>query len=361
MLEQIIAATCPFPLVDLGSPRTPRRGISIPCPKHCPTPLEPNCLAHYSALRQVPPGTPVPCPGGFASIPFRLGERLFAATGLVLFPRLGSPKERARAKQYPRSHVATADVLEWVKASGEELGSLGGQVRAALSSHMEAFHEVRRLNQVVKGVMERVCMEERPGDPETATPDLVRAWKASELISHQLDALDLLANPHLVDARPNKPVVFYKIVDKVFRIYKPGAVTKGVTLRLTGRSDAKALVYDGTIHIAPSAFIDNAIKYSPRGGDIEVRVFGGARDNVPYVGFEVVSQGPCADSSEEAALFRERGRGSAAKKQAEGSGVGLVLVSAVARQHGAHVSKSQRRISDTMSEWTFAFEIPTHG
>jgi signal transduction histidine kinase len=291
-------------------------------------------------------------------VPFRLGDRALAVSGVILFPRLGTASEKYRAKQNSGSHVATDRVVHWIQSTREMLKRLQTSERETVSSHLEALHEVRRLNQTVKVVMERVCNRTTSGQPESAEPDFVRAWKASLLISHHLDALDILANPTIQAAVPDKDIVFYKLVDSIYRIYLPRAAEKNVTLSLTGGSYKHARIHSNTIHIAPSAFIDNAIKYSPEKGVVEVHVFEGARENRPTVGFDVISTGPAATEVEELRLFKRRGRALAAKAYGEGSGVGLVTVRMVADQHSAWASARQRRVSAELSEWTFRFEIP---
>lgn len=309
-------------------------------------------------MASAPPLTVVSCPFGFASMTLPASVSGFALTSFIPFPRLNTEKERARAKESPNGRIATDVLVAWARSLSTAEALLQQRERESLSSHLEALHEVRRLNHTVKVIMERLCGRASPKNPERADTDLVRAWKASEMISHHLDALDILSNPNLANQPPNKTIVLYKLVDQVQRIYQPRADAKKLSLRLTGQSVARAVVHDGTMHIVPSALIDNAIKYSPRGGDVEVHVFEGVLDNIPTVGFEVLSHGPTATAVEERRLFVGRGRGEAAKALAEGSGVGLVLVHSVAKQHHARASAIQKPQGNGWSEWCFRFEMP---
>lgn len=358
-MDAMLLAASPVPSVDLSASELPRDGLLITRSKFCDRRFGPECKRHYAALATGPKLIPVQCPFGFASIALPDAGPGFALTGFVPFPRIGGDAERARAKECPSGRVDTGVLVAWSKSLASAQALLRERESQALSSHLEALHEVRRLNHTVKVIMERLCTKAAPGNPDRAPSDLVRGWKASEMISHHLDALDILSNPGLAETPPNKVITFYKLVDQIFRIYQARADEKKVRLALGGHSVAKASVYDGTIHIAPSAFMDNAIKYSREGDQVEVRVFEGALDNKVSVGFEVRSMGPPASAAEERRLFRQRGRGEAAKGLAEGSGVGLVLVRAVAEQHGARATAVQRQLSDDRSEWLFRFELPT--
>lgn len=228
------------------------------------------------------------------------------------------------------------------------------------SRRLEALHEIRRFNQIIKTNMERVCTKNSPDGrtPDKAPTDFVRVFRASCLISVQLDALDLLANPASAMSFNPREWVFYRVVDKMVRIFEVLSDTRGVRLILTGNSTARVLADERTIHIIPSAFIDNAIKYSKRDGTVSIHVGEGVRDNRHVVTCRVTSEGPPASAEEEFRLFKSRGRGEAARALAEGTGVGLALARVVAEQHGASVSATQRRTSTDRSEWTFACDVP---
>src|SRR5260370_9292173 len=116
--------------------------------------------------------------------------------------------------------------------------------------------------------------------------------------------------------------VLYKTVEKMVHIYKVIAENREVDLRLSGASTSLALMDHRTIHIIPSVFIDNALKYCHRGEIVYVRVCDEFRGTVPVISVEVKSHGPIATKEEEENLFVRRGRGQAARGVSEGSGIG---------------------------------------
>jgi signal transduction histidine kinase len=205
--------------------------------------------------------------------------------------------------------------------------------------------------------MERVCNEMSPKDPDAAPVDLVRAHRASALISVQLDALDLLANPAAAMSFEARRWVLYKTVDKMVHIYQVIGENRAVDLRLSGASTSQALMDHRTIHIIPSVFIDNALKYSHRGEVVYVRVWDEFRGNTPVISVEVRSHGPVATKEEEDNLFVRRGRGQAARGVSEGSGIGLTLAKIVADQHNGWISAIQQPLSGGRAEWKFKFQI----
>jgi Histidine kinase-, DNA gyrase B-, and HSP90-like ATPase len=355
-LEEVAIASSPYPLVSLATPQVPRSGLHYPAPKICHKVwAKGHCLRFYRSLPN--DGARHECPYGFSSFRFQVGTAHLAATGIISTPRAGSDSERARAKEYPLNRVAETEVQEWVKTINEIVRDGDKQREQEFSRRLEALHEIRRFNQIVRTNLERTCLEESPLDPDAARVDLVRAHRASALISVQLDALDLLANPATAMSFEPRPRVFYKVVDKIVRMYRVIGDSKGVKIRMRGSSTAKAKLDVRTEHIIPSVFIDNAIKYARHGDLVDVFVSDYSEGYQQYVSVEVTSLGPVASEAEEQRLFLQRGRGHNAEEFAQGSGVGLTLAKVVADQHGGRISASQRSVGNGLAEWVFRFQL----
>ncbi len=361
VLEELALESSPFPTVDLAAPGVPDPGLVFETPKLCRKVFSRgDCARFYESLR----GTSgrKECPFGFSVWPGVLGNSPIALTGVIATPRSGSRQERLRAREVPNNHVAADAAERWLERLGR-LVTEGDQARdREFSRRLEALHEIRKLNQIVRTNMERVCTEQSAdkNDPDSAPRDLVRAHRASSLISVQLDALDILATsstaPLPFEARR---WVFYRVVDKLVRIYRVLADSKNISIRFVGSSVTEVLIDQRTIHIIPSAFIDNAIKYSPAKGTITISVSDEEYNRWPVVALRVDSEGPSATIEEERSLFVTRGRGAAARAAAEGTGAGLALAKVVADQHHADLTVRQERIPGTeRSRWLFACLMP---
>jgi light-regulated signal transduction histidine kinase (bacteriophytochrome) len=360
VLQELIEESSPFPIVDLRRPSVPRAGLLFEVPKVCARVFpKGQCEAFYRSLPD--DSTRRQCPYGFSVWAVALPDARLAVTAVVGAPRLGGDVERQRAKEYPENKVAATKVATWVARMSKLLAEGDAARNEEFSRRLEALHEIRKLNQIIKTNMERVCTKQspNPNDPDEAPADLVRALRASGLISVQLDALDLLANPQTAMTFGPRKWVFYRVVDKIVRIYRALAENKRIKIRFNGTSMAWSQLDERTIHIIPSAFIDNAIKYSPGGGVVDVRIADEVRNGRPVVTLQVRSLGPSSTPDEEAAMFKSRGRGRAARAFTEGTGVGLVLAKVVADQHSGEIYTSQRRVENSRSEWTFTFHIPS--
>ena len=78
--------------------------------------------------------------------------------------------------------------------------------------------------------------------------------------------------------------------------------------------------------------VENAIKYSTPGTDIEVKWSRNSRDE--YV-FSVTDHGPGIEADELANLTRRYYRGAKSRAESSGSGLGLAIVQHAANKHGA--------------------------
>jgi hypothetical protein len=178
ILERLVILSSLFPLVELDSPAPPEPGRHYPTPKLCHKVFRRGeCAQFYSSLKDS--SGRHQCPYGFSTWPIRVGSKRLAVTALVGAPRLGGEPERLRGKEYPANRVAADSVPEWAGAVHGVVVTGDVEREAEFTRRLEALHEIRRFNQIVKINMERACNDESPDDPDSAKVELVRAHRAS--------------------------------------------------------------------------------------------------------------------------------------------------------------------------------------
>jgi len=118
----------------------------------------------------------------------------------------------------------------------------------------------------------------------------------------------------------------------VVEFYEPMAEQKGVALRLTDGMSVPMQGDPSLLFEALSNLVDNALKFTPSGGWIDVRAF--ADDAIQ--GFEVADSGPGIPSDLREAVLRRFYRAEQSR-HTPGSGLGLALVAGVAGLHGMTV------------------------
>jgi len=123
------------------------------------------------------------------------------------------------------------------------------------------------------------------------------------------------------------------IAEGTVELYEPVAEERGQTLTYEGPGDGLSATVDGDRHLlmqTTANLVDNAIKYSPEGARIAVRV--GMEDGT--VRLEVADNGPGVPEEHRANVLDRFVRLEQSRHTA-GTGLGLSLVAAVAELHGA--------------------------
>jgi signal transduction histidine kinase len=115
----------------------------------------------------------------------------------------------------------------------------------------------------------------------------------------------------------------------VRELHEPLAEDRGVALEANIAADALPVSADPTLLFeAVSNLVDNALKFTPRGGQVTLRLL--IRDEGPRI--EVADNGPGVPEAERDAVLQRFYR--AARTRTEpGSGLGLSIVTAIARMH----------------------------
>ena len=120
-----------------------------------------------------------------------------------------------------------------------------------------------------------------------------------------------------------------EIVQEVGELYDPIAEDKGVVLRVE-TDDATPVVGDRDLLFeAVANLVDNAVKFTPAGGAVEVSLRPGADGPV----IRVADTGPGIDPSDRDAVTRRFYRADKSRGT-QGVGLGLSLVAAIAKRHG---------------------------
>lgn len=141
-----------------------------------------------------------------------------------------------------------------------------------------------------------------------------------------------------------KTVDLAALVADTAELYGPAAEARGLSFTL---ETAPGLTADGDPSLLAQAvgnLLDNAIKYTPSGGNIRL---GLVRDGANGVAITVTDTGPGLTEEERGRATDRFYRGDSSRSAAEGVGLGLSLVAAIAKLHGGSL-----RLEDHMPEQT---------
>lgn len=204
----------------------------------------------------------------------------------VSFDRMAASVSQAMAAQ--RAFVADAShqLRNPLTALRLRLSNLAGHVDPdGAEEHVAALEEAERLSSVLDGLL---ALARAEGAPDGGAGDAVSD----------------------VDAA----------VDERLEAWRALAEHGGVELARAGPRGLRARIADGGIEAVLDAVLDNALKYTPENGRIEVRTL----RRPGHVGIEVTDGGP-GMSAEQLARATDRFWRAPGQSNVEGSGLGLAI------------------------------------
>jgi signal transduction histidine kinase len=130
-------------------------------------------------------------------------------------------------------------------------------------------------------------------------------------------------------------VALAEIVREVGDLYEPVAEDKHVTLRVASEDEATVRGDRDLLLEAVANLVDNALKFTPAGGQVELALVRGKNEGI----IRVSDSGPGIRENEQEAVTRRFYR-SDKSRTTFGSGLGLSLVSAIVKLHGFRLTLS---------------------
>jgi signal transduction histidine kinase len=196
-------------------------------------------------------------------------------------------------------------------------------------------HDLRTPLTALIGQLETIRMKADGLDPESRDRFVDAAIHNAPHLRRLTDALNELAkldNPELKIER--EPIALGELADDLAQRYGIRAEEAGVSLRVTYPDQLPLAQVDaGLIERAIGNLLDNAIRVTPQGGTIELRV---VRD-ADGVRVEVADTGPGVATDDQSKVFQRFYQGSKHREQRGSSGLGLAIVKRVAELHGGRV------------------------
>lgn len=214
----------------------------------------------------------------------------------------------------------------------DAINGLMARLEASLSAHRrfiaDAAHQLRTPLAVVRLQSDRLAQARGEAERAQAQVALDAGVDRLTRLVEQLLALARLEN---AAAPVHATVDLAALAGQCLVDVAAVAAQRGVELSLEAEGPVRVRGDADGLRMLADNLVDNAIKHTPAGGAVQVRV-GGAADGAALW---VLDQGPGIAQADRERVLQRFARGAAAGTV--GSGLGLAIAAEVARQHGAHL------------------------
>ncbi|MFI5958676.1 ATP-binding protein [Cryptosporangium sp. NPDC051539] len=254
------------------------------------------------------------------AVPRREDDRLYVngiCTDITERHRIGSDREELLARK--RQQIEDLRELDRMK---DELVAL-------------VTHELRSPITSIRGYLELVFDEPHAVSAEADRFLRIVDRKAADLQQLTDDLLDMArldAGEISIDLRP---VSLTRLVSDVVTDLRPVAEAKNLTIEIAADGPIVVSVDPGRLRQVLTNVVSNAVKYTPEGGRISVRV--AAADGIATL--DVADTGIGIPEDQYARLFERFFRTSNAVQHGiKGTGLGLAITKAIVEGHGGTIS-----------------------
>jgi len=260
------------------------------------------------------------------------GLMIWLGVGRGLAPLRTMSQAVARRRPDAMAPIAERGLPQELKPLAASLNDLLARLDAALGAQRrftaDAAHELRTPLTALKLQLDLARRATDPAARAAAFDDLDAGMGRA---AHLVDQLLTLARvePESLAARTTD-VDLVELAKEAIVARAPVAADKGVDLGLARAQPAHVRGEPASLAILMANLIDNALRYTPAGGRVDVAVDGG-----PEPVFSVADTGPGIPPDERERVFDRFYRGAAAADA--GSGLGLSIVRRIADAHHARL------------------------
>jgi heavy metal sensor kinase len=222
----------------------------------------------------------------------------------------------------------------------EMLERLQASVSDIVRFTADASHELRTPVSIVRTTAEIALARERSTDDyrQALTEVLQQAERMSGTVA---DLLALARADAGVEPRAADVVDLARVVRDVCAEMRPFAARQGVELRVHAPCSPVSMMGDAdSLRRLAASLLDNALKYTPAGGAVDVRVDRETTGSGPStVVLDVSDEGIGIDPGDLPHVFDRFFRGTGARaRAADGSGLGLAIARGIVVRHGGTIA-----------------------
>jgi signal transduction histidine kinase len=266
----------------------------------------------------------------------------FLARGMTSPLREMADAARAMAKgNYDRRVSATSrdEVGELARAFNKMAAELAETDRLRRDLVANVSHELRTPITALQAVLENLVDGVESPDPQTFRTMLAQVERLGRLVTQLLDLsrLESGAVPLERSEFAVEPVLDHAVREQ--QLHAPG-------VDMQVRVETPGLMADGDperVHQVVANLLENAVRYTPTGGLVEVRARREQDGRRSAVTIEVCDEGPGIAEGQEVRVFERFYRADTARASSDGgAGLGLAIAQWIVELHGGDIHSERR-------------------
>ncbi len=246
---------------------------------------------------------------------------------------------RAAAGQNERNltELPLAGVPDEIRPLVQSINSLLTRLRQSFAAQQRFVHDAAHELRTPMAALNLQLQNLRAEIPEASQPR-IDAMESGVQRAHRLvEQLLRLARGDAASSRPAQPVSLEALLRNSITALMPLADARGIDLGCDVQGDVIVQGQSDELRSVTDNLIDNALRYSPPGGTVDVRLWCDA-SGVAHI--EIADEGPGIDRQHLPRVFdrffRVLGSG------VEGSGLGLAIAQGAAQRQGARIELHNR-------------------
>ena len=214
-------------------------------------------------------------------------------------------------------------------------------------------HDLRTPLSIMQGYVETLQMKQDEINSQQQSEYLKLIHSSSQKLSHLISQLFEYSKLEANQVEPKKePFLIADLLGDLNARYQLQAEKLNINLSLKVENNTPVVFGDiGLVERALQNLIDNALKFTPEGGNVTVGV---EKDDNSVV-LSVKDSGPGIPKNEQSVIF-ERYRQAKTGKESSGAGLGLAIVKKIVEIHNSSVKVLSKPNEGT----TFSFDLPVY-
>ena len=266
---------------------------------------------------------------------------------------------RMKALQLELEDMNEFDIAEFLTELGEEFNSLADRLQTTEDARRrfvsDASHELKTPLAAIRLLTDSILQTDNI-DPATTREFVADIGQEAERLSRITEDLLRLTRLDSGVLEPAQPTDVRPVLEQVMRMMDLVAKEKGVTLTCRAQEGCMAAATPDEIHQVIYNLTDNAVKYTGRGGTVQVSLL----RQGPRALLRVEDNGPGIPEEDLPRVFQRFYRVDKARSRAAGgTGLGLSIVSDTVKRRGGQVVAANRPEGGAV--FTVSWTLPEGG